>query len=447
MEFLQQIPDVLINLLITVALSILIGFDQRKRIEDKSGKKAAPAFGSDRTFAFIGALGFILYIISPENLFLFIAGAVLLTALLGIFYYAKITENKTYGLTSTVIALITYSIGPVVATQPRWLPVLIVVMVLILVDSKGNFKKLSEKLSIDEFTTLAKFLLVAFVILPIVPREPVIPVINFSAYTIWLTVVVVSGISYASYLLQTFFFKKSGVLITGLLGGLYSSTATTVIISKRSKELGSGAGIYPASIILANAMMYLRILVLMFIFNLPLAMKMLPYMLILSAAALVLSAMLYFFNRIGTRKKGAKESAGVKDSAGAISAGDDSNSKGANPLELKVAIMFAGLFIIFSMVTQYTISHFGLAGLDILSFITGITDIDPFLLNLFEGKYEIPLESIGRATLQAIISNNILKSIYIFWFAESGVKKSAGIAMGILTALTLVFAIIVGMQG
>jgi uncharacterized membrane protein (DUF4010 family) len=188
------------------------------------------------------------------------------------------------------------------------MPVLIVVAVIVLVDSKHYFKDLSGKIDMEEFTTLAKFLLVAFVILPIAPKEPVIPVVNFSAYTIWLTVVVVSAISYASYLLQTFFFKRSGVLITGLLGGLYSSTATTVIISKRSKELGTGSGIYPASIILANAMMYLRVLVLMFIFNSALAMKMLPYMLILVAAALVLSGVFYFSKKISAK-------AGVKAAA------------------------------------------------------------------------------------------------------------------------------------
>jgi uncharacterized membrane protein (DUF4010 family) len=108
-----------------------------------------------------------------------------------------------------------------------------------------------------------------------------------------------------------------------------------------------------------------------------------------------------------------------------------------------VALLFAGLFILFSALTKYTIAQFGIAGLDVLSYITGFTDIDPFLLNLFEGKYEIPIETIGRATLQAVISNNILKSVYIFWFAEPHIKRSAGIAMGILTVLTLIFALFV----
>jgi hypothetical protein len=64
-------------------------------------------------------------------------------------------------------------------------------------------------------------------------------------------------------------------------------------------------------------------------------------------------------------------------------------------------------------------------------------------LNLFQGKFEIPLQTIGRASLQAIISNNILKSIYILSFAESHTKKMAGIAMGIITVLTIIFIFLI----
>jgi uncharacterized membrane protein (DUF4010 family) len=95
---------------------------------------------------------------------------------------------------------------------------------------------------------------------------------------------------------------------------------------------------------------------------------------------------------------------------------------------------------LFSVITTYTVSHFGTAGLDVLSFITGVTDIDPFLLNIFQGKYELPLETLGRTALQAIISNNILKSVYILSFAEKNTKIWAGTAMGIITIVTAVFA-------
>jgi uncharacterized membrane protein (DUF4010 family) len=426
MEILTQIPELFIDFIITIALSFLIGFEQRKRRDEEKEdieEADAPSFGTDRTFAFIGSLGFILYTISPQNLYLFITGAIILGVLLGIFYYSKIRDTKSWGLTSIFVAFITYSLGPLIITQPKWLTVLIVVSVLILVEKKTLFKRISEKIQIEEFTTLAKFLIVAGVILPILPRDVTIPFISLSPYEIWLTVVIVSAISYVSYLLQTYFFRKSGVIITGLLGGMYSSTATTVIISKRSRETGGGTSIYAAAIILANAMMYLRVLILMFIFNRELAFMMLPYSAILIIATASAGLFLYFRN-----KPGQKELV---------------QPPHTNPLELKVSLLFAGLFILFSIITSYTITNFGTSGLDVLSFITGFTDIDPFLLNIFQGKYELPLDTLGRAALQAIISNNILKSIYILSFAERHTKILAGTAMGIITLITAVLAVVV----
>lgn len=426
MEILTQIPELFIDFIITIALSFLIGFEQRKRRDEEKEdieEADAPSFGTDRTFAFIGSLGFILYTISPQNLYLFITGAIILGVLLGIFYYSKIRSTNSWGLTSIFVAFITYSLGPLIITQPKWLTVLIVVSVLILVEKKTLFKRISEKIQIEEFTTLAKFLIVAGVILPLLPRNVTIPFISLSPYEIWLTVVIVSAISYVSYLLQTYFFRKSGVIITGLLGGMYSSTATTVIISKRSRETGGGTSIYAAAIILANAMMYLRVLILMFIFNRELALMMLPYSAILIIATASAGLFLYFRNKPGQKEL-------VQPPL-------------TNPLELKVSLLFAGLFILFSIITSYTITNFGTSGLDVLSFITGFTDIDPFLLNIFQGKYELPLDTLGRAALQAIISNNILKSIYILSFAERHTKILAGTAMGFITLITAALAVVV----
>src|SRR5437773_7971262 len=199
MQILDQIPDILLNFVITLLLSLLIGFEQKRHIFDKK-QEIISSFGSDRTFTFIGILGFILYILDPKNLILFITGAVLLGFLLGIYYYTKIRDFKAYGFTSIIVAFITYTLGPVVTTQPKWLTILIVVAVLILVERKEYFMAVSKKVDIAEFSTIAKFLIIAGVILPISPKGPLIPYINLSPYDIWITVVVVSSISYLSYI-------------------------------------------------------------------------------------------------------------------------------------------------------------------------------------------------------------------------------------------------------
>jgi uncharacterized membrane protein (DUF4010 family) len=112
-----------------------------------------------------------------------------------------------------------------VFTQPVWLLLSFVVVILTLTELKNNLISLSKKASEEEFITLAKFIAFAGVILPLLPDKPISDQIPISPYNLWLAVVVVSGISYISYLLKKFVFPNSGLMLTGILGGLYSSTA------------------------------------------------------------------------------------------------------------------------------------------------------------------------------------------------------------------------------
>ena len=424
MDLLAQIPKEFINFLITLAFSLLLGLEQRKRSYDDS--ENTPAFGTDRTLAFIGMLGFILYTLSPQTMLLYITGACILGILLGIFYYTKVRDSKSYGLTSILVALVTYTIGPLVITQPLWISVVIVVSVLILVERKEFLQNVSKGIDMNEFTTLAKFLVIAGVILPISPKSPDIPIVELSAYTIWLTVVVVSSISYASYLLQKFVFKDSGVIVSGILGGLYSSTATTVILAKRSREFtGDQSGLFASSIVTATAMMYIRILILMYIFNASLGRLLLPYFIMLIAVSMATAAVVYYIKRPEP---------------------GDSKSKAnghTNPLELKTAMLFAVLFIFFSMATHYILSSYGTGGLNVLSFVVGFTDIDPFLLNLFQGHYSITDGQIAKASLQAIISNNILKAIYTYVFGDKHTSRVAITGLAVITVVNIILAVII----
>ncbi len=357
---------------------------------------------------------------------LFITGALIMGGLLSVFYYIKVRDFKSYGVTSIIVALITYSLGPIIITQPKWLTVLIVVAVLLLVESKAYFKNISKKIDINEFGTLAKFLIIAGVILPIIPKETPIAVINLTPYQIWITVVVVSSISYLSYILQKFVFKKAGITISGVLGGLYSSTATTVILAKKSLETNTGTNQYASSIVIANSMMYLRILVLMFIFNFTLGLHLFPYLIILMLAALTAGVAIRFI------KKPASSAEPLK-----------LDSSHNNPLELKIAALFAGLFVLFSVITHYVIQNYGDTGLNILSFIVGFADIDPFLLNLFQSPGALSPDMIGKAVLQAIISNNILKMIYIYLFSDKVTKKLSLIGLGIVTVINIILVLFV----
>ncbi|MEO8111993.1 MAG: hypothetical protein ABI594_18235, partial [Ginsengibacter sp.] len=185
-ELLHLIPPGIIKFILVLLFSLLIGLEQRGRyIKEEFGTR----FGTDRTFTLIGILGFILYVISPQTLLPFLSGGFAIMILLAINYYQKIIIQKKFGITSFVIALITYCLAPLVFTQPVWLVLLIVVCVVILTELKETLFQFSEKFDNNEFITLAKFLVIAGVILPLLPHRIISTTLNFSPYKFWLAIV------------------------------------------------------------------------------------------------------------------------------------------------------------------------------------------------------------------------------------------------------------------
>ncbi len=281
------------------------------------------------------------------------------------------------------------------------------------------------KIDDNEIATLAKFLVITGIILPILPQENIHQYLPVSPYKIWLAVVVVSIVSYISYLLQTYVFPKSGLLLTAILGGLYSSTVSTIILSRRSRKEDELHYAYAGAIIMATAMMFLRIYILILIFIPTLALPVLPYIVFMFLSSLLTGFFIY-----------RKPNNEIKNE-------DNNIMKDKNPLEFKVALVFAGLYILFTVIIQLVFRYFGESGLYVLSVAVGFGDIAPFLLNLFQGSYNISITVLLIATLQATASNNIIKSVYSYMLSGKQTKKIVLKGFGIVMLCnTIVVAIL-----
>ncbi|MFB6340557.1 MgtC/SapB family protein [Saccharicrinis sp. FJH62] len=414
--------DVLIHLVMITVFSLIIGLSQ-KHLRDND--KDEYVFGTDRTFTFIGIMGFVLFILDRDSKLFFMTGAIILSLFLGIHYYHKWGKHNKPGLTSVMVALLTYFQAAVLITQPIYVYLTYIVIILIFSELKEKLTSVSQKFDKTEFITVAKFILIAGIILPLLPDKPIVSYLTITPYKIWLAVVVISSISYVSYLLRKFVFKNAGLLLVGILGGLYSSTATTVVLSRKSKSMPEQSNEITAGILLAQSMMYVRIIILVYIFNKTLAQLMVPYLLILAVIAAASGILLYYLK--GSHKQG--DVAEVKENK--------------NPLEFNVALLFTGLYILFTFVNHFAIKTWGTDGLHILALIVGVADIDPFLLNMFQGKYEIALSAIASSSLLAIVSNNFLKMFYaISLFAK---KQTRWLIVGFLAIIVvnILFVIIV----
>ncbi|MGN0036068.1 MAG: MgtC/SapB family protein [Bacteroidaceae bacterium] len=396
----QYVPQELVSFVFVTLFSLLIGLSIRRLNLKREGETTL--FGTDRTFTFIGILGYLLYTLDPVDMRLFQGGGLVLGVLLAINYYVKQLSFHVFGVTTIIIALITYCLAPIVSTQPSWFYVTVVVTVLLFTEMKHTFTELVQRMQNDEMLTLAKFLAISGIILPMLPNESLIPGINLTPYAIWLTTVVVSGISYLSYLLKRYVFHQSGILVSGILGGLYSSTATITILARKCKKAPAAeVPEYVAAMLLAVSMMYLRFLMLIFIFSQAIFAVVYPYLLGLSA----LTAAIAWVIHRRLQAKGALEHIEEEDTEN-------------NPLEFKVALIFAGLFVLFTVVTHYTLYYLGTTGLSVLSFVAGLSDITPFILNLLQETDTVAAPTIAACTLQAIVSNISVNLCYALFFSQ-----------------------------
>lgn len=393
------------NFLCVTLMSLVIGLSQRKLYLRRD--ETTTSFGADRTFTLIGIFGYILYVIGDGSLTPFLCGGIILSLLFVVFFVHKIFVQGYHGITSIMVGLITYSLAPVVLSKGLWLGILIVVAVLLLSEMKEKFTEFAKSMNDDEFTNLAKFLIIAGVILPVLPKNELIEGTGLTPYTIWLATVVISGISYVSYLIKKYVFKNGGVIITGILGGIYSSTATCIILAKKAKEKPNSLHEYVAAIFCAVSMMYFKILILLAIFNARLAMQY-WWLFAIMMVACALTAL--FFYKRGKHKMATETE---------IVAEEDEK----NPLELKVSVLFAVLFVAFTLITHYALQYFGDGGLRVLSIMVGVTDINPFIINLFQTKYDISDSLLILAAFQAIISNNVVKMFYGMFFSERAIWK------------------------
>jgi len=391
------LPRELVTFVLVTLFSLLIGLSQRKISLRREGE--ATQFGTDRTFTFIGILGYLLYILDPVEYRLFMGGGAVLGLLLGLNYYVKQVKFHVFGVTTIIIALITYCIAPIVDTQPSWFYVMVIVTVLLFTELKHTFTELAQRMKNDEMITLAKFLAISGIILPMLPNDNLIPGINLTPYSVWLATVVVSGISYLSYLLKRYVFRESGVLVSGIVGGLYSSTATISVLARKSRTASAqDAPEYVAAMLLAVSMMFLRFLILIGIFSRETLLAIYPYLLVMS----VVSAGVAWHLHARRQRTG----------DGGQAAEDEDSS---NPLEFKVALIFAMLFVVFTILTHYTLVYAGTGGLNLLSFISGFSDITPFILNLLQGSVAVLV--VTACSIQAIVSNIAVNMCYALFFS------------------------------
>jgi len=386
---------VLKSLLIAVVLGFAIGL-QRTMQQIYSKEKLSIA--GSRTFALISLLGFLSGWLAKSAPQLVVLVALAVIFLLAISYYVKTTHYKKMGMTTQIAAIVTYLLGLMIAFHLEQYAIFIGVLMIVLLDIKPRLKRIERNISPADLNASILLLAMTFLILPMLPDRMIGPYQLFNPYKTWLMAVIIAAISFVGYIAIKILGNKRGVLLTGLFGGLISSTAVSISLSEMSLSQKSFLNNFAAGIAMASTLMYLRVLLEAFVIDMEVAKTLLLPYLAACIAGLVYVFILY-----------------RRSHTGMIDLQNSAISK--NPLQLSEAVKFGLLFgIIYGAITVVQ-DHYGEVGVYVISLLSGITDVDAITLSLSElssdQKLSVAASSLGIVI--ASVTNSLVKLGIVYW--------------------------------
>ncbi|MCA1796652.1 MAG: MgtC/SapB family protein [Geobacteraceae bacterium] len=360
--------------LLSALLGALMGLER----ERKSTKIAGL-----RTFMLVTLFGCLCAHLSEVggSTWLIPAGIGAVTLQSAIMQMQRVREDESLGLTTAVALVIAYGIGVLVALGMTEAAVALSLITTAILYFKPQMHAFSRRLSAPDIHAILQFVLIAFVILPILPDRGYGPYKALNPYNIWLMVVMISALNLTGYVTVKFIGRRWSGPVLGLLGGLVSSTATTLSFSRHARK-HPGFSLTAAIVVsLASAVVLLRMAVLIGVVHYPLL-----YNLAWPFAAMFVCALIPI---TVAWKKSVDEQAPLPETK--------------NPAELKQALLFGFLYAVVLLAVSAGKDIWGDSGVYAVSFLSGLTDVDAITLSNAHLVDTGTLEA-GRAGVSILIA-------------------------------------------
>ncbi len=384
------ITDLALRFGIALLIGTLIGLErEHARMRDD-----IRSFAGVRTMPLIALLGCSAALLTElHGEWSFAILAALVGILIAIGYSFGAREGRV-GLTSEVAAIVVFVCGALCFWDHMELAASLSVVTFGLLTTKPQLHGLAQRISSEDLYATLKFAVISLIILPVLPNQTYgpPPFDSFNPYKTWLMVVFISGIGFLGYVLIKIVGSRRGIGLTGLLGGLVSSTAVTLSLSERSQDHPELARPFALAITVAWAMMFGRVIVEVAVLNrallnalwLPLGIAML--------GGLVFCVLYYVTQRTS----------------------ESSEVQIANPFELGPAIKFGILYALILAVAKAAQFYFQDAGLYVAATVAGLADVDAITLSMADlagAAGGVTLSTGARAVVLAVLSNTIVKGV------------------------------------
>ena len=423
----QQIEPFAVSLI----LGALLGFERAftSKVHDESGD----VLGGIRTFSLIAVFG-----CASAYLDAMVSGGILIIAYIGIIlitvtsYAVSFFKLNERGITTEISILIAFSIGVIAHLQQYRLAAAVTIVVALILYMKKSTARLNARLESDDIMAVLKFAIITFVVLPLfdpsfsLKISTIAPLGDVASslppslrdlelinpHTVWLMVVLISGIGFSGYVLIKVLGSRKGVGLTGLLGGLVSSTATTMEFSKRSRESEQLSLPFALAILLACSTMFPRVLVEVLVVNPRLLGSLLITMSFMALGGLSVCFILW--------KKTGKEKTGEVPLK--------------NPFTILPAVKFGLLYAAIVLVARLMEKLAGESGLYIVSVLSGLTDVDAITLTMSQLSKQDPamLDQAAVAITLAAFSNTFMKAFLAVSLGSPRLRKPVLAGFGVI---------------
>jgi uncharacterized membrane protein (DUF4010 family) len=405
--------------LLSLALGLLVGLERgwKEVIEADS----YPFLGL-RTFGLTGLLGGIIGIISSGNIIVcgiaFAAYAALMIAV----FMGNCGRPHGVGLTTVVAAQITFSLGMLVTMGYMQIASSAAVITAIVLSMKPVINEWIRKLEAKELNAALKLLLISVVMLPVLPNEGFGPFQALNPYDIWLYVVLITGISFVGYFAMKIAGGGTGIMLTGLLGGLVSSTALTLSFSRLGKH-SQLKRVFTAGILVACGTMIPRMVIVLSVIN-PELLKLVLLPLIVTGIIIYGGTAFFWFTRLKDKE--------VKADVPNL----------ANPFQIKPALKFAALISAIMFCSHFIKEALGDVGVIALAFVSGFADVDAVTISMAKlSGINISQTTAAAAIMTAAYTNTIVKGLMVFFISNRiiGFRVMSVFVTGVVAGLAVFF--------
>lgn len=384
-----------------------------------SGHSTGPGarFAGARTFLLLGVLGGLAGWVMEGGLvgagMLLLAGGAGLT--IAAYVMAARPGGEAVDGTTEMAALVVLGLGVVAGLgYPLVTSAIASVMVLALAEKTrihGAVRRLGER----ELTAALQFAVLALVILPLLPAGPYGPFDSVRPRALWTVVLLFSALNFAGYLASRALGVHRGYSLSGLLGGLVSSTAVTLQFSRRSRELPAAGGALAVGVLGACTVLVLRVSLIAAVLNAPVALALVPYLAPVLAAGASLFAIAYVRQR-GQREREAPEET-------------------RSPLGLWAALKMALAFQVVLTAVPIIRERLGSPGILASAAALGLTDVDALTYAMARlGRAPGALDLAARGIAIGILSNTALKLAVALLVGRGAYRRAAGAGLATLGA-------------